>query len=108
MRRRITLSDSENAPTITAECDDKGWNGFHVPYLTAEEFTAHYRALQTNDPNADWDLIHVEYVGPIESTTPHGVIVMWDEIEGREESMSWECRADGRAPIDGLCWSDPY
>jgi len=104
--RTITLADSENAPTITATCNDTGWNGFHVPHLSFEELRAHYAALAANDSNGTWDEVGVEELSPEESTTAHGVIVMWDDLQ--DDHMSWELDETGRAWIDGLVWSDPY
>ena len=73
--RAITLSDMEGAPYIVAQCDAKGWNGFHVPLLSMGELAAHFAALQRNDPNGTWDEVRFG--------TVDGDVVMWDPTNGR-------------------------
>ncbi|HUG50153.1 MAG TPA: hypothetical protein VLZ78_04070 [Terrimesophilobacter sp.] len=102
--RTITLADSENAPTITATCNDTGWNGFHVPLLTADEYRAHIAALAANDPNGEWDLISI-------METDEGVIMHscleCDPIDGCDHTTDdlwlFEPGTD-RAWLDGLVW----
>jgi hypothetical protein len=96
MRRAITLSDNPGAPYIVAECDDKGWNGFHVPHLTATELADHFAALQANDPNGDWDLYHV-------LTDAEEGIIAHDNLS--DEDDMWAYDETGRAWVDGLVWS---
>lgn len=108
MERRITLSDSEDAPTLLAECDDKGWNGFHVPHLTAADLRRHYADLQRNDPNASWDQVKAYHLTGPATGTRYGVVVISSTGDYESEDR-YECDTpDGRAWIDGLCWSDPY
>lgn len=102
-RRQITLSESPNAPTLEALCDDLGWNGSHVPLLTAQELADHIAALAANDPNGTWSALVV-------STLPGVFVKMWDRDEDpeAEDAYVWSVdSATGRAPIDGLTWFDP-
>lgn len=102
--RRITLAESEGMPEVIAECRKDDWNGFRVPRLTAQALAAYYGALAQADPNGTWNEVGVEFVGPEESNTENGVIVMWDDYS--DDHTSWECDAFGRAWISGLCWED--
>ena len=102
--RAITLSDMEGAPYIVAQCDAKGWNGFHVPLLSMGELAAHFAALQRNDPNGTWDEVRFG--------TVDGDVVMWDPTNGETmaDGYRWTVIRSGvnagRAPIDGLVWTD--
>lgn len=97
MRRAITLGDSWGGPYIVADCHPRGWNGWHMPYLTADELADHIYAWKMHDPNGEWSGIHVM------TDAPEGIIMHIDETD--EDDM-WEYDEDtGRTYVDGLCWS---
>lgn len=93
-RRAITLSnDPEGGPYFWADCNDKGWNGYHVPHITAEELADHVYAHKINDPDGTWDDVEVL------TGVGEGIVM---RTEGGDDL--WDYDESGRAWVDGLTW----
>lgn len=99
---------------IEAECNDTGWNGFHVPTLTCEEFNDYLAACKANDRNGEWDERAYEAMTPGPFATRELRLPYWDAPEDPDMDMVWPHAEDimtsngyrSGYEIDGLVWVD--
>jgi hypothetical protein len=104
-RLAITLGDFDGAPYIIADCDLKGWNGYHVPRITGPILAAHLGALEAAEPGTGWDAIV--------TTSDTGFIVHncamagcpGDGTHHNDEDDVVLTDDDGYAWLDGYVWT---
>ena len=108
---RVIMLDGTHVP-LRAVCTEEGWNGFHVPILTAGELVAYWHACRANDPNGEWTDVPFEDGETLR-------LPSWESPEDRSEDTTWSpCGtrrvvwAGGPATfenvyrVDGLVWCD--
>ncbi|GAB3081156.1 hypothetical protein GCM10027053_52180 [Intrasporangium mesophilum] len=108
--RVITLSEVADPPVLTAECTDTGWNGFHVPALSAAELAAHFAACAAVQPDG-WEWCYVDEVGDnIRLHTCESAGCITPDLKhavthDHSEDTLWPIELpERRAWIDGLVW----
>lgn len=100
--RTIMLEGTHIAEVVA--CNDEGWNGFHVPLMTAQAFNNYMQACQENDPNGEyWEHAFVE------GDTLR--LPFWEAPEDREQDMVWpkvghDTMGHDVYAIDGMVWVD--
>lgn len=104
---RLLSLFEEEGPSILAPTTPTGWNGFHVPVLTAPELIAYWRACAQADPNGVWaeTMPYVDDRGvlviPAHDANPGDLDAAFQyapsAVNGRGEHVF---------VVDGLCWVD--
>lgn len=109
-RASVSLSETPGAPYIPAAlCTEQGWNGFHVPYLAAEDLVRHYAALAAFEPEQGWAEVMVtedDEQGEIRMHACEAGGCVAGQPHETGEDYVWSVQGWG-AFIDGLIWSSP-
>lgn len=94
----VTLADDDDParPHFVATCHPRGWNGFHMPLLTASQLAKHLADIVA------WRPDYFDGATPEVMDTEEGIIVRWGHPQ-MEDDM-WPYGYDGRAWVDGLVW----
>lgn len=110
--RTITISDM--GIPITADVDDHGWNGYHVPLLTLAEFNDYLARCEQVDRNGEWHQRAYEEMTPGPFATRQLRLPHWEDPTDRDHDDVWDqaedvMTADGYRSgyrIDGWTWVD--
>lgn len=98
---RVIMLEGTGVP-IEAECDDRGWNGFHVPTMHAEELQAYWWRCEVNDRNGEYDAT-MPYVLPDGRLVIPAVDADRDDLD---HATIYRPDQDGRYSLSGLVWVD--